>query len=121
MKLIEKLLLKAEKDKDILAVIIYGSYARKEKFKDIDLCLVLFPRTKINAFEKQLEYSEFQNIDASIFQTLPLFIQNRVLKEGIVKHCKNNSLLYDTYIKSIKEFELFEPKYKLCLEGIANG
>jgi predicted nucleotidyltransferase len=39
--MIEKLINCAKKDKEILAVIVFGSFARGEKFRDIDVCLVL--------------------------------------------------------------------------------
>jgi predicted nucleotidyltransferase len=118
---LKKLLFKAERDRDVLAVVIYGSYARAEEYRDIDVCLVLDPKASVNAFDKRLEYSEHRNIDANIFQTLPLYIQTRVLKEGIIKLCKDEDALYDIAIKAVKEFELFKPKYELYLEGVANG
>ncbi len=119
---IQKLIKKAEKDKDILAVIIYGSYARGEGgYRDVDVCLVLDQKAHASAFDKQLEYSEHRNIDVNVFQALPLYIQKRILKEGIIRFCKDEGALYDLAIKAVKEFELFKPKYELYLEGVANG
>jgi len=118
---LNKLISLAEKDQDILAIIIYGSYARGEKYRDIDVCLVLDQKALSKAFDKQLEYSRHENIDINIFQSLPLYIQKRVLKEGIIRHCKEEDALYDIAIKAVKEFELFQPKYQLYLEGVANG
>jgi len=118
---LQKLISKAEKDSAILAVIIYGSYARGERYRDIDVCLVLDQKSSANAFDKRLEYSEYKNIDVNIFQALPLYIQNRILKEGIIKFCKDEDALYDIAIKAVKEFELFKPKYELYLEGVTHG
>ncbi len=118
---LKKLLSMAERDKDILAVIIYGSHARGEEHRDIDVCLVLDPDSHVNAFDKRLEYSGLGNIDVNIFQALPLHIQTRILKEGIIKFCRDEDSLYDLAIKAVKEFELFKPKYELYLEGVANG
>lgn len=118
---LKKLVSKAEKDRDVLAVVIYGSYARGEKYGDIDVCLVLDPQVHANAFEKRLGYSGHRNIDVNIFQALPLYIQKRILQEGIVALCKDEDALYDIAIKAVKEFELFKPKYELYLEGVANG
>ena len=42
---------RAKKDKDILAVIVFGSYARKEAYRDIDVCLVLFPADSKKQYE----------------------------------------------------------------------
>lgn len=118
---LNKIISKAEKDRDILAVIIYGSHARGEKFHDIDVCLVLYPKAGVNAFDKRLEYSEYQKIDVNIFQALPLYIQQRVLKEGVIRFCRDEDALYDVAIRAVKEFELFRPKYELYLEGVENG
>ncbi|MFB0561374.1 MAG: nucleotidyltransferase domain-containing protein, partial [Candidatus Lokiarchaeia archaeon] len=43
-KVLEELVKKAERDKDILAVMLFGSYARGEPARDIDVCLVLYPK-----------------------------------------------------------------------------
>ena len=32
---------RTKKDKEVLAIFRYGSYARKENYRDIDICLVL--------------------------------------------------------------------------------
>ena len=118
---LEKLLMKAEGDRDILAVILYGSYARGEEYRDIDVCLVLDPKAHGKVFDKRLEYSEHRNIDVNVFQALPLYIQKRVLEEGIIRFCRDEDALYDIAIKAVKEFELFRPKYELYLEGVARG
>ncbi len=120
-KLMQKLIKRAEADEDILAVIIYGSYARGEPFRDIDLCMVLFPHAKCKSFEKRLEYSDHKDIDVHIFSELPLYIKPRVLKEGRVVHCKNEDLLYDIAIRTVKEYEDFRPRYRMYLEGVLNG
>jgi len=119
--LLKKLIALAEKDKEILAILIYGSYARGEQYRDIDVCLVLDEKSAEIAFEKRLEYSGYENLDVNIFQSLPLYIRIRILKEGTIKHCKDENALYDIAIKTVKEFELFKPKYQLYLEGVASG
>jgi len=35
---------KVMKDGDILAVMLFGSYARDEKFSDIDVCIIMQPK-----------------------------------------------------------------------------
>ncbi len=117
-KVLEDLVKKAERDKDILAVMLFGSYARGEPARDIDVCLVLYPKKISKGFDKRIEYSGTENLDVSVFQDLPLYVRPSVLKEGIVLHCKNEDLLYDIAIKTVKEFELFRPKYEMYLEGI---
>lgn len=55
--ILSKLQVKMEEDPDILAVILYGSYARGEEARDVDLCLVLFPDKVQKGFDKRMEYS----------------------------------------------------------------
>lgn len=60
---------------------------------DVDLCLVLEPKSQKSAFDKRLEHSEYENVDVSVFQELPLYVRQRVLKEGIVKFCRDEDAL----------------------------
>ena len=118
---LERIEKRAAKDEDVLAVILFGSYARKEVARDVDVCIVMFPEKVSRSFDKRVEYSSTEKLDVHVFQKLPLYIRKRILKEGNVLHCKDEGLLYDIAIKTAKEFELFRPKYELYLEGIAHG
>jgi len=122
MKTLKKLINYARKDKEILAVIIFGSFVRKEKYSDIDICLVL--KNKLPPLlmsKKKLKYLvEFPEFDIQIFQQLPIYIRINVLKEGKVIFCKNEDLLYDIAINTMKEFDDFKPIYKKYLEGVLN-
>lgn len=117
--LIDKLQGKMEEDPDILAIILYGSYARGEEARDVDLCLVLFPDRTQKGFDKRLEYSYYDLIDVQVFQDLPLYMRPRIIKEGKVLHVKDEDLLYDIAIKTAKEYELYRPKYEMYLNSIA--
>jgi predicted nucleotidyltransferase len=59
-KELERILEKARKDKDVLAVILFGSYARKRTLpsSNIDVCLMLKPKRLSSLFisNKKLEY-----------------------------------------------------------------
>ena len=120
MKILDMLTRKAKKDKDILAVILFGSYARNESFRDIDACLVL-RNDKSDAGKKKLEYlAEFPDLDIQVFQGLPLYIRTRILKEGKIIFCKDISKLYDIAIMTIKDFTYYEPIYREYLEAVLN-
>ena len=120
MKILDMLTRKAKKDKDILAVILFGSYARNEIFRDIDACLVL-KNDKADIGEKRLEYlSSFPDLDIQVFQGLPLYIKARILKEGKIIFCKDRNKLYDIAIKTIKDFTYYEPIYREYLEAVLN-
>jgi hypothetical protein len=45
----------------------------------------------------------------------------RVLKEGKVVFCRDEDMLYDLAIKTMKEFEDFKPIYYEYLKGVLNG
>lgn len=68
-----------------------------------------------------MEYSEFEDVDVQVLSELPLYIRARVLKDGKVVYCKNEDLFYDVAIKTVKEYELFRPRYELYLEGVLDG
>jgi len=100
-----------EDDEDILAFVVYGSYARGESYKDIDICLFLYPNKTELTDQKLLSYlSMFSDqFDIHIFSDLPLFIQSRVLNDGKILCNKDFNILFDIYCNKIKEYNLFEP------------
>lgn len=119
---LNKLLSLAKKDKEIVAVLLFGSHARGRArlTSDIDVCLVL--RNEENSFGKRIEYSALSdNIDVQAFQTMPLYIKARVLKEGKVLHCKDEDFLYEIAIDTIKDFEQFKKAYTTYLERLVHG
>jgi predicted nucleotidyltransferase len=117
--ILSKLQVKMEEDPDILAVILYGSYARGEEARDVDLCLVLFPDKARKGLDKRIEYSYYDMIDVQVFQDLPLYMRPRIIKEGKLLHVKDEDLLYDVVIETAKEYELYRPKYEMYLDSIA--
>lgn len=124
LKELEKISEKASNDEVVLAVLLFGSYARNEKFTDIDVCVVLKPR-KFNPLflsKKRLEYlTAFPNLDIQIFQQLPLYVKIRVLKDGKTIFCRNEDSLYDLSISTVRQFEYFKPRYLSYLEGVLHA
>jgi len=123
-KKFKKLIEKTEKDRDALAVALFGSYVRKERFSDVDVCVVLKPKKFAHLYlsRKRLKYSiAFPNLDIQIFQQLPLPIKMRILKEGKVIFCKDEDALYDLAFSTIREFELFKPRYLSYLDGVLHA
>ncbi|MBS3079150.1 nucleotidyltransferase domain-containing protein [Candidatus Pacearchaeota archaeon] len=123
-KLIENILKKAKEDKKVLAVALFGSKARKEPNKDIDICIIL------NKKHDNLEMSNIiisylgiakEKVDLSIFQQLPLYIRMRILKEGKILMVKNESALYDLAFSTIKEFDSYKKLYYMYLKEVGNG
>ncbi len=119
MKELEKLLGAAKKDKNIAAVLLFGSHARKRQMatSDIDVALVL--KNPGKAFEKRVRYSMInEKIDVQIFQELPVYIKIRVLKEGKILHCKDKKFLYNMAFDAIKEYGLFKRHIDNYLEAM---
>ena len=120
----EELIKEVKKDRDVIAVYLFGSYARGEKYRDIDICLVLKPSrkkySKLFLSKKKLEYLKKFNYDIHVFQQLPLYIRHRVLKEGKLLYSKGDEI-YDVAFLTIKEYEDFKPLYKSYLEEVMNG
>ncbi len=115
--LVEKEVLK---DKEVLAAILFGSFPQ-EGFSDIDVCIVLYPGKYENLYlsEKKLELMvALPDFDVQIFQQLPMYIRVRVLK-GEVIFCRDEKMLYEVAVQTIKEFEDYKKIYDEYLQGVA--
>jgi predicted nucleotidyltransferase len=127
LKAAESLLGKAKSDKDVLAVMLYGSEARQEQIStsDIDICLVLDPfshHTKKKSYsQKRLEYLKDFDFDIQIFQQLPLFIRRRVLKEGRVLFVRDERILYELAWRTAQAFDDFRHIHAAYLKEVESG
>lgn len=125
LKGIKKILEKAKNDNDILAIIVFGSHARKEEklSSDLDICVVLQPKkfNNLSMTNKRLEYLSLvpYEYDIQIFQQLPTFIRTRILKEGKILLNKDYDTMFQTALNTIKEFELFKKHYNYCIKSVA--
>ncbi len=124
---IEKLIAKAKDDKDILAVMLFGSVARGEQNQnsDIDICLVLMPTKKpynpLFLSNKRIEYLSQFDLDIHIFQQIPIYIRKRVLKDGKVLFVRDEDMLYEVAFRTAQEFEDFKHIYYDYLKEIKNS
>lgn len=120
-----RLVKKAKADQDLLAVILFGSHVRGEEgpASDLDICLVLQPGDwgDLELSQKKLEYLKSFNLDAQVYQQLPLYIRRRVLKEGKVLFCRDVEKLYELAFRTVQEFEDFKHIYHGYLEEVARG
>jgi uncharacterized protein len=109
------------RDKNVLAVALFGSCARGEKFRDIDI--VLFLNKKLPNIEMskiKLKYSSLfsSKFDIKVFQQLPVYIRIQVLKECKILLCKNYDVLYEIAFLTIKEFGFYKKLYEMYLENV---
>lgn len=89
------LLEKIKEFPEVLAIILFGSYA-KEKAKemsDIDIAVVV--RNPDKHIEGELGSFYSPNFDVVLFHRLPLHIQFEVLKHGKVVFCRNEKGLLE--------------------------
>lgn len=114
IKSLNPLLKAVSGDKDVIAAILFGSAARGEKFRDIDIALVINPKKdSLSMSKKRLSYlKDFPEFDIQIFNQLPLYVRQIVLKEGKVLFSKDDNALYDIAFETIRAFEDFKPYYE---------
>ncbi|MBU3913532.1 MAG: nucleotidyltransferase domain-containing protein [Nanoarchaeota archaeon] len=121
-KKIESIIKKSKKDREVLAVLLFGSSLTRQG-KDIDICLVL--KEKKSNYEmtgKRIEYlKEFEDYDIQIFQQLPLYIRARILKENLILLNKNEKSLYNLAFETIKEIGFYKKLFDLCINKVKNG
>jgi predicted nucleotidyltransferase len=117
---IDDLVEMARNDEDVLALVMFGSRARQEPFKDTDLCLVTRDGY---ARDKRLRYLSFfpSTFDIHVFDELPLYIKSRVMKEGKILLNKDFHAVFEKYYQSIKDLRLFEPHFNVYLGMAVDG
>ncbi len=108
----------ATRDPDVLALVVYGSYLQGKSYKDIDICLFLYPNVVQSESNKRISYLSHlpSRMDIHVFNILPIFIQARVINEGIILLNKEYDVLFDIYAQTIKEYSDFLPHLNLFLE-----
>ncbi len=74
-EIFSRLLADTAPDESVLAVVVFGSYARESEYKDIDVCIFLYPR-KVSMLKEQIKkYLKYMDaFDPHFFQDLPLYV-----------------------------------------------
>lgn len=122
---LDRLVERAARDPRVLAVLLYGSVARGEASadSDVDVCLVLEPEQppppQMTAI--RLEYMEDVDLDVQVFAQLPLYIRQRVLKDGRILFVRDEDRLYEVAFRTVRAFEDFRPYYRAYLDEVARG
>jgi uncharacterized protein len=108
------LLDRAKKDERVLAVLLFGSVARRRNHEgsDTDICLVLVPGsyTPLQLSRTKLEYLQDFDQDVHVFQQLPLYIRKRVLN-GKILYSRDTDCLYEVAFTFIREYADYEHIY----------
>ena len=111
-RLIEEVIQKAKDDFRVVGIVLYGSALVRPDYHDIDLCI--FPVNNCNVSELYTEYFDFSKepIDIRIFNDLPFYIQNRVIKEGKIILQNDYDKMFNIFIATIIKWNDFR---KYCL------
>ncbi len=119
---LKKALELASTDDDVLAAFIFGSYVWSESHQDIDLCLVIWPTKTalLNELQKEIVYSE-PELDIHLFHNLPIYIQTKILEEGVLKLVKDEDELHTLIRIILQDWEDFRPRYEMHLESVLHG
>jgi len=107
VKGIDKIIEPFKKDRDVISIYLFGSYARgREKpFSDIDICVIADKHAKRDEI---LSHSS-KKIDISIFHDLPLSMRFRVLKEGQLLFLRDELKLHRIIVATIRSYLDFKP------------
>jgi uncharacterized protein len=120
---LNRLVTRAARDPDVLAVIVFGSRARGDASprSDLDVCLVLGrERMSDGALDgKRLAYLAEADVDLVVFQRLPLVVRSRILKEGSVLFVRDEPALYALATRTARAFEAFRHIHRHYLEQVA--
>jgi len=120
---VAQLVARAQRDPDLLAVVLFGSRARGDASasSDVDVCLVLAPdrADEPDRTAKRLDYLGRFDLDVSVFQQLPLAIRSRVLKEGRILFVRDEDALYDVAIRTVRAWDRFRPIHRMYLDHVA--
>lgn len=89
----------------VLAIILFGSVARRKagKISDIDLCIVTPPGISESERRDLLSYGS-RRIDLSLFRDLPLTIRFRVIREGMLVCCRDPLTLHRIIVHTTREY-----------------
>ena len=124
-KPLRDLLDRAKKDPRVLAVLLFGSMARKQLHdgSDTDVCLVLVKTlySSLQLSKIKLEYLQDFNLDVQIFQQLPLYIRKRVLRDGEVLYSRDMDSLYEVALSFISEYGDYEHVYRDYVEELSRA
>ena len=117
---LDRVIARAREDPGVLAVLLFGSAATGEvtPASDVDVCLVLRPGATEDMSRKRLEYLSAFDLDIHIFQQLPLYIRQRVLRDGRVVLSKDDDVLYEVAFRTVQAFEDFKHIYRDYLEAV---
>ena len=117
---IKRLLDDARSDDKVIAVLLFGSYARKRPdYGDVDLAILLVEGA--DHFRELARYagaslSKAERLfDVSILNDMPIDLQSRALNEAEVLYARNRPELYDYSLNVTGRWSEFRHRFHLML------
>lgn len=108
-----ELIKRLDTDNELQFIILYGSSARGEatNLSDIDLAIghAGGPEARFR-FQLKVLGELSDTFDVHIFQDLPLYVRNEVLK-GKVLYARDTGELYEIALQTIQDFAFFDPHF----------
>ncbi len=114
---------KLDKGNKVQFIVLYGSLAgdKHGKLSDIDLAIG-YGGGKKERFDFRVRTlgKLGDKFDVQIFQDLPVYVREEIVKSGKVLFCKDFDSLFNAYLETLKEYAGFEKYLNLYysyLEG----
>lgn len=108
-------------DKRIVAVLLFGSWARGEQkpLSDLDICVI--PSAGAD-FEDVVRITPAVDADVSYFYNLPLHVRERVLSEGKPLLMNDREAFLEAKVRAVVEYLEFKPlRERLINAMLARG
>ncbi len=117
---LERYIDQLQDDPNILAMVVYGSATKSNKYNDIDIALIAFPEQIPFIDELKYMLGSYEEFDIHFLHKLPVYIQKDVIK-GKLQFYKDYHIIFDVFINIIREWDDFHKRYGLFLEEIRDG
>ena len=115
--IIQKLKKISLNEKGVLALLLFGSYARKEPYHDIDIAVILdniSDRIKVLSILESY-VPEAPRFDFSVFNDMPMGMKSRVLSECVVIYTKQDFDLKGMSIEIIQKWSDIKPIFDTAI------
>jgi uncharacterized protein len=119
---------------DVLAAWVFGSHARGDAgpLSDVDVAVLLDERACQDLFRARLRIiAELtgvlgtNDVDVIVLNETPLTLNYRVMRDGVLAHCRDRQAMVDFKWRTVSEYLDFKPfleRYeRILLERAARG
>ena len=116
---LKTLLEKASTDDDVVAIFLFGGYAKKRTdYRDIDIAFLL--GDSMNEISVLARYDDMDGdprFDISCLNSMGTIIKQEVLENGTILLSKDANALYDFSERTITEYSDFTRLHELMIHG----